>query len=88
MLTVGLSVAVMGVFALAAMAGDDAPRMTREELKALLGDSNLVVLDVRTQGHWAATEEKITGAIRENPDGFESWADKYSKEKTLVLYCA
>jgi rhodanese-related sulfurtransferase len=86
-LVLGLVLALSGLYADATMA-DQVPRMTKEELKALLGDPNLVVLDVRTQGDWTPTEEKITGAIRENPDGFESWAATYSKEKTLVLYCA
>jgi rhodanese-related sulfurtransferase len=86
-LALGLVLALSGLFADATIA-DQVPRMTKEELKALLGDPNLVVLDVRTQGEWAPSEGKIIGAIRENPDGFESWADTYSKEKTLVLYCA
>lgn len=86
-LALGLVLALSGLFANATIAGQ-VPRMTKEQLKALLGDPHVVILDVRTQGDWAASEEKITGAIRENPDGFESWADEYSKEKTLVLYCA
>ncbi len=66
------------------------PRMTREELKAslLLGNPDLTVLDVRIAGEWGASREKIQGAIREDPEKVKSWADKYPKNKTLVLYCS
>ena len=87
-LTLGLSVATMGLFAMAAMAGDDAPRMTKEELKAILSDPDLIILDVRTSKDWESSERKIAGAVREEPREFRSWANKYSTEKTLVLYCA
>ncbi len=65
-------------------------RMTREELKAslLLGNPDLLILDVRTAGQWEGSKEKIQGAIREDPENVKSWADKYAKNKTLVLYCS
>ena len=69
-------------------AADEVPRMTKEQLKALLNDPDLVILDVRTSRDWKGSEKKIKGAIRINPKGFESWAHKYPKDKTLVLYCA
>ncbi len=66
------------------------PRMTREELKAslLLGNPDLMILDVRIGGEWGASREKIQGAIREDPEKVKNWADKYPKDKTLVLYCS
>lgn len=69
-------------------AADEVARMTKEQLKALLNDPDVVILDVRTSRDWKGSEKKIKGAIRENPKGFESWAHKYPKDKTLVLYCA
>jgi rhodanese-related sulfurtransferase len=66
----------------------DAPRMTKEELKAMLDNSNLVVMDVRTQQDWKESDLKIKGAVREDPGAVESWANKYPKDKTLVFYCA
>jgi len=62
--------------------------MTKEELRALLDDPTVVILDVRASRDWNRSQRKIKGAIRENPRLFESWADKYAKDKTLVLYCA
>ena len=72
----------------AVVAADDVPRMTKEELKAMLNNPDLVIIDVRTGRDWASSESKIKGAVREEPNKAESWADKYEKSKTLVLYCA
>jgi len=78
---------MVGVFTIFAGSAE-APRMTKEELKALLDNPNLVVMDVRTQRDWRESDLKIKGAVREDPGAIESWANKYPKEKTLVLYCA
>jgi hypothetical protein len=77
----------VGLFVKSAMSAD-APRMTKDELKALLGNPDLVILDVRTSSDWTASDLKIKGAVREEPNDVESWAPKYSKDKILVLYCA
>jgi rhodanese-related sulfurtransferase len=69
-------------------AADEVPRMTKEQLKALLNDPDVVILDVRTSRDWKGSEKKIKGAVRENPKRFKSWAHKYPKNKALVLYCA
>jgi predicted sulfurtransferase len=66
----------------------EVPRMTKEELKAKLGNPDVVVLDVRAAQDWKEGEGKIAGAVRETPKELEQWAAKYPKEKTLVLYCA
>ena len=66
----------------------DVPRMTKDELKAMLGNSDLVILDVRYKKDWTDSDSKIKGAIREDPESIKSWVEKYSKDKTFVLYCA
>ena len=66
----------------------EAPRMEKEQLKAQLGNPDVVVLDVRTFADWVMTKEKIKGAVRENPRNVEDWSGKYPKDKTIVLYCA
>ena len=66
----------------------DVPRMTKDELKAMPGNSDLVILDVRYKKDWTDSDSKIKGAIREDPESIKSWAEKYSKDKTFVLYCA
>jgi len=67
----------------------DVPRISREELKSMLNDPGVLILDVRTAGDWNNSKTKIQGAVREDPDkSAKSWAGKYSKDRTIVLYCA
>lgn len=68
--------------------GTEAPRMDKDDLKALLGDPDVVVIDVRAYTSWFLASEKIKGAVRENYRNFDGWADKYPKDKTIVLYCS
>jgi len=62
--------------------------MTKEYLKGLLSNSDLAIVDVRFRRDWTCSDLKIKGAVREDPENIESWANKYSKDKTIVLYCA
>ena len=78
---------LMGLFAKAAVAGE-VPRMTKDELKAMLGNPDVVIIDVRTGMDWKASESKIKTAVREKPKKANSWGSKYDKNKTYVLYCA
>ena len=66
----------------------DAPRMTKDELKTMLGNPDLLILDVRYGKDWTESGVKISGAVREDPQAFDSWANKYPRDKTLVFYCA
>ncbi len=71
-----------------AMAQDGVSRMNPEELNRRLGESELVVVDVRTQGDWDRSKRKIKGAVRVEPHDAGFLPDKYGKDKTLVFYCA
>jgi len=66
----------------------DVPRMTKEELKSLLGKPDVAVVDVRSGGDWTGSSRKIAGAVREEPGSVDSWASKYPKAKAIVLYCS
>ena len=63
-------------------------RITKEELRARLGDPDLLILDVRRANDWTTSDARIKGAVRADPGDIAAWADTYAKEKTLVLYCA
>jgi len=65
---------------------EDAPRMTKEELRTLLGNPDLMIIDVRYGSSWTGSDSKIKGAVREDPEDLKSWVDKYPKDKTIVLY--
>ncbi len=65
------------------------PRMTKEELKSLLSNPDVIILDVRLPGEWKRSDVKIKGAVREDPEkDYKTWASKYPKDKTLVFYCS
>ena len=64
----------------------DIPRMTKEELMEKLADPEVIILDVRPEQQWKSSKLKIVGAIHEDPTTIESWAGKYPKDKTIVLY--
>jgi rhodanese-related sulfurtransferase len=66
----------------------DVPRISKDELKAKLGSPGLMLIDVRTAGDWEKTGEKITGAVRMDPQTVDSWAGTLPKDKEIVLYCA
>ena len=64
----------------------DVQRMSKEELKAMIDDPDLVTIDVRSGRDWKSSESKIKAAVREDPSNVKSWADKYEKNKKYVLY--
>jgi hypothetical protein len=66
----------------------DAPRITMEELKSMLGDPDLVIIDSLVGDQWETVAQKLPGAVHEDPEDVDSWADKYPKDKTIVTYCA
>ncbi|MDF1553736.1 MAG: hypothetical protein P1P84_11770 [Deferrisomatales bacterium] len=66
----------------------DAPRMTIAELNSRLGESGLVVVDVRAAGDWESSTTQIRGAVRRDPNAVAAWADEYERGQTIVAYCA
>ena len=63
------------------------PRITKEEAKSMMGDSNIVILDVREPDDWNKSKEKIVGAMREDPEkDIKTWIGNYSKDKTFIFY--
>jgi len=87
-LIITVSLALVGVLLQASVAQSAVPKMTKEELRAKLDSPDVVIVDVRLGRDWKASEEKIKGAVRVDPEAVESLAAKYPKDKTLVLYCA
>lgn len=67
----------------------EAPRMSKEQLRGLLGDPNTIVLDVRIRDDWKESTSKIPGAIRVDPNrDLGTLMEKLPKDKTLVFYCS
>ena len=65
-----------------------APRISKDELRAALGNPELIIGDDRSGRDWTASEYKIKGAIRVAPGEEETWAARYPKDKMIVFYCA
>jgi len=79
--------ALMALFA-APVAAQEVKRMSIEELKGMLGNPEVIILDVRSSADWKLSKVKIKGAVREDPEKADTWISKYPKDKTLVFYCA
>jgi hypothetical protein len=86
-LKISIALTLVAALSLNAVAGS-APRITKEELKSMLGDAKLVIVDLRRSKDWNSSEYKIKGAVRADPDPrkVESWASSYGKDKTFVVY--
>jgi rhodanese-related sulfurtransferase len=82
-----ISVVLSWILTMTALA-EDVSRITKEQLKGMLGDPNTAIIDVRANVDWVGSNLKIKGAIREDPRRVNSWMEKYPKEKTLVFYCS
>jgi hypothetical protein len=60
------------------------PEPAIEQVSSLLGKPDVVILDLRT----GKVDRKIPGSVREDPNrSVNSWAEKFPKEKTFILYC-
>ena len=64
------------------------PRISKDELKSKLGSPDVILIDVRAKNDWEKSDEKITGAIRMDPEAVDVWAATLSKDKEIILYCA
>jgi len=64
----------------------DVSTITKQELRSMLDDPNVIIVDVRPEQQWKASELQIRGALYENPNKVGSWAGKYSKDEKLILY--
>jgi hypothetical protein len=64
------------------------PLISKDEVKSALGSPHVVIADVRLDKDWNASEKKIKGAVRGDPEKVEDWAKKYQHHQDLILYCA
>ncbi len=76
-----------GLFSIIALAAD-VPMITKETLKSMLGNPEVIIIDIRLDEHLNKSDRKIPGAVIESIFTVKNWAPKYPKDKTLVLYCA
>ena len=60
--------------------------ITKEDLLKHLDNDQTVIIDVRD--NWSASDRKIKGAQREDPNHVGRWQNKYDRSTTIVLYCS
>jgi len=75
------------IFCAPGFAEDEAPRIAKEEVKALMNDPNIALLDARITQDWKKSGQRVAKAVREDPNEIGSWAGKYKKDQLLVFYC-
>jgi rhodanese-related sulfurtransferase len=76
------------LFWVAAAAGQTIPRINKDDLKSKLGSPNLVIVDARIAKDWAASDQKIKGALRGDPERVGEWAARIPQDREIVVYCA
>ena len=70
------------------VAGDEknAPGISVHQVKQMLYNPDVVILDVRKHRNWWQSSKKILTAVRENPSEVDQWSQHYPKNKTLIFY--
>ena len=90
MAVLAVVVLTIGVFTLISVAEEPSPsnvsRVTKEELKEQMGKPGTIVLDCRPTEQWRASQQKLPGAVHEDPNDVKSWAHKYPKEAKIIIY--
>lgn len=84
---ISLSLALVSIMTMNSVAAN-APRLSKDDLRQMLDNPKVVVVDVRTGRDWNSSEFKIKGAVRVDYRQVVSWASKYDKDKIIVFYCA
>lgn len=77
-----------GTYSRADTGAEEAPRIAREEVKPLLDDPDVSILDARLARDWKSSGRKIRNAVRVDPLDVGVWAAAYPKDRKLIVYCS
>ena len=58
-----------------------------EELKSVLGNKDLTVIDVRRKEDYTADNSVIPGSTWFDPANIDNWCSTMPQDKDVVLYC-
>ena len=64
----------------------DVPGLSIHQVKKLLHNSDVIIIDVRRHRNWWRSTKKILSSVRENPSDPDQWAAHYPKDKSLIFY--
>ena len=62
------------------------PRITAKETFLLMEDPDVAIIDARPTEQWRYSDQKLPHAVHEDPFDAESWAHKYRKDQTIIIY--
>ena len=66
---------------------DQVPRLTKEQVKGMLGKPDVVIVDIRYIKQYEESDKKIPGAVFVQPESFDDFVKKHpKKDATYVLY--
>ena len=71
---------------LAADNDKNVPAISVDQVKMLLNNYDVIIIDVRKYRNWWRSSKKILSAVREDPSKVDQWVQKYPKDKTLIFY--
>ena len=64
------------------------PEISVDQVKQMIGMPDTAIIDVRRFRSWWRSSKKIVTAVREDPSKVDKWAQKYTKNMTLIFYCS
>jgi rhodanese-related sulfurtransferase len=82
----GLLVSVFAILLSLPTSASEVSIISSIQLKRILDNPEIVIIDVRSSKDWRSSNIKIKGAVRKLPKSFESWAHDFSTDKELILY--
>jgi hypothetical protein len=65
---------------------EQVPRLTKDQVKDMLGNPDVVIVDIRFIKQWEQSDQKIPGALFAEPENFDAFVKIHPKEKTYIFY--
>ena len=65
---------------------EEVPVLFVHQVKKMLHNSDVTIIDVRRHRNWWRSTQKILTSVRENPSDPDKWAVNYPKDKSLIFY--
>jgi len=82
----GILVSTVVIFLSLPAAASEISIISDVQLKGILDNPDIVIIDVRGTKHWRSSNIKIKGAVRRMPKNFDSWTHDFPMDKELILY--
>jgi hypothetical protein len=84
LITVGFLVQGLATIALSR----EVPRLNKEQVRDMLDDPQVHIIDVRLGPDWYGSDSKILGAVWQDPGKVNQWGPLLDRDVTYVIYCA